>query len=226
MIKALRKEAKMYTRKYIREAFKVRIDNKGSKEICFQYRSNVPGDFLVEGRSRSPLGALYNIVFNLNATLRNSNAGKPKVSDQVKIVDSFVRNHHSDISSTEEYSRLMHQKKYATWSYYIIDRLDFHNFLKPTPFRYFNLAVCWNGVGPVPFKGRSTHDILRDFAISNRRLNANLEAHRFGIAKFIENFKKFCTRYFGFDSWDDEAFLKCCIDAGLFREDNQAGENL
>ena len=214
----------MYIRKTIRESYKVRTDNRGSKDICFQYRSNVPGDFLVEVRSESPLGALYKIVFNLNNTLRNSNASKPKVVDQVKIVNSFMEDHHSDITSTEEYRRLMHFKKYTTWSLYIIDRLDFHDFLKPVPLRYFYLNICWNGVGPVPFKGRSTHDILRDFAISNRRLNTNLEAHRYGIARFIENFKNFCSRYFGFDSWDDEAFFKCCIETGLFKEDNQVGE--
>ncbi len=210
----------MYIKNNIRESFRVRTDNRGSKEICFQYRSNVPGDFLVEARSSTPLGALYNIVFNLNNTLRNSNAGMPKLADQAKIVDSFVRNYHSNISIKDEYQRLMHSKKYSTWSYYIIDKLDFHNFLKPMPYRYFSLAICWNGVGPIPFKGRSTHDILRDFAISNRRLNTNLEAHRFGIEKFIDNFKKFCCRYFGFDSWDDEVFLRCCIDTGLFKEKN------
>ena len=77
----------MYIRKTIRESYKVRTDNRGSKDICFQYRSNVPGDFLVEVRSESPLGALYKIVFNLNNTLRNSNASKPRVVDQVKIVN-------------------------------------------------------------------------------------------------------------------------------------------
>ena len=213
----------MYTRKLIREAFKVRVDNKGSKEIHFQYRSNVPGDFLVEGKSKSPIGALYNIVFNLNNTLRNSNAGKPKVIDQVKVVDSYLRDHHNDITSTEIYRILMHSKRYITLSHHIINELDFHSYLKPIPFRYFNLGVCWNGVGPVPFKGRSTHDILRDFAISNRRLNSNLEAHRYGIARFIENFKNFSCRYFGFDAWSDEAFLRCCIDTGVFQENNQTG---
>jgi len=214
----------MYNRNYLKESFKVRTDNRGSKEICFQYRSNVPGDFVVEGRSKSPVGALYSIVFNLNHTLRHSNASKPKIVDQVKIIDAFLRNHHSDICSAEEYRKLMDSKKYATLAFYIIDKLAFHSFLKPIPFRYFSLGVCWNGVGPVPFKGRSTHDILRDFAICNRSLNANLEAHRYGIARFIENFKKFCSRYFGFDSWDDEAFLKCCIATGVFHEDNQTGE--
>ena len=41
-----------------------------------------------------------------------------------------MEDHHSDFTSTEEYRRLMHIKKYTTWSHYIIDRLDFHNFLK------------------------------------------------------------------------------------------------
>ena len=101
------------------------------------------------------------------------------------------------------------------------NKLELGNFLAPIPYRKFTLAICWNGVGPMEFKGRSTQDILRDFAITNRKLNTNLEGHRYGIAKFITNFKNLCSRYFGFDTWDDDAFLSCCIQAGLFNENEQ-----
>ena len=64
----------MYYRKNIKQSFTVRTDNKGSKKIHFQYRSSVPGDFLAQGASENPLGALYNLIINLNHVLRNSNA--------------------------------------------------------------------------------------------------------------------------------------------------------
>ena len=73
--------------------------------------------------------------------------------------------------------------------------------------------------------GSAINHILRDFAIRNRKYNTNLEAHRYGITKFIENFKKFCSRYLGFDTWNDEVFLKSCIESGLFKEFNEFGEN-
>ena len=215
----------MYYRKNIKQSFTVRTDNKGSKKIHFQYRSSVPGDFLAQGASENPLGALYNLIINLNHVLRNSNADRPNEIDQLKIVDSFIRTNHSNISSKVEYQRLIQCKQYTPWSLFIIDQLDSHSFLKPMPFRHFNLMICWNGLGSNSFKGRSTHDILRDFAIRNRKYNTNLEAHRYGITKFIENFKKFCSRYLGFDTWNDEVFLKSCIEAGLFKEFNEFGEN-
>lgn len=213
----------MYYTNNIRESFRVRTDNNGSKEINFQYRSSVPGDFLVEGKGKNPLGALYNVVVNLNRTLRDANADKPKIIDQVKIIHSYLLRYHFDIVSTREYEKLKNTKRYVSWSYFVVKRLDSGNFLAPIPFRTFSLAICWNGVGPMEFKGRSTHDILRDFAITNRRINTNLEGHRYGIKKFINNFKKSCSRYFGFDTWNDHAFLSCCIQAGLFSEKNETG---
>lgn len=211
----------MSVKNYIKESFKVRVDNKGSKEIWFQYRPNVPGDFLVDGMAKTPLGALYNVIINLNNTLRNANTSKPRIIDQVKIIHTFLMNYHFDIVSQEEYQRLKNNKRFVSWSCFIINKLELGNFLAPIPYRNFTLAICWNGVGPMEFRGRSTHDILRDFAITNRKLNTNLEGHRYGIAKFITNFKNLCSRYFGFDTWDDDAFLSCCIQAGLFNENEQ-----
>ena len=212
----------MFTKNKIRNSFKVRTDNNGSKEIWCKYRSVSPGDFLTEVKGNNPLEALCNIVINLNETLRSTDFKEYKVVKQIQLVDFFVKKNHFDIYSNTKYKKLFEEKKYVRLSYFIFNELDNKGLLKPATERRLHLAICWNGIGgPITFKGRSTNDILRDFAITSRKYNSNLEAHRFGIESFIRNFQKSCSKYFGFDTWNDDAFLKCCIEAGLFREHDQ-----
>lgn len=212
----------MLTKNKIRYSFNVRTDNKGSKEIWCRYRSGSPGDYLTEVNAKNPLEALCKIVVNLNETLRGTEFKEYKVVKQMQLVNFFIKKNHFDIYSKPKYQKLFDDKKYIRLSYFIFNELDHSDLLKPASERRLNLAICWNGIGPITFKGRSTNDILRDFAITSRKNNSNLEAHRFGIESFIRNFQKSCSKYFGFDIWNDDAFLKCCIEAGLFREqDNE-----
>ena len=211
----------MFTKNKIRHSFNVRTDNNGSKEIWCRYRSVSPGDFLIEANGKNPLDALCKIVINLNETLRSTDFNEYKVAKQIQLVDYFIKKNHSNIYSNPKYKKLVEEKKYIRLSYYIFNELDDKNFLKPVTERRLHLAICWNGIGPITFKGRSTNDILRDFAITSRKYNSNLEAHRFGIESFIRNFQKSCSKYFGFDTWNDDAFLKCCIESGLFREQDR-----
>ena len=154
----------------------------------------------------------------MNETLRSTDYREYKVVKQMQLVDFFIKKNHFDIYTNTNYQKLFNEKKYIQLSYYIFNELDHRHLLKPASERKLFLAICWNGIGPIYFKGRSTNDILRDFAITSRKYNSNLEAHRFGIASFIRNFQQSCSKYFGFDTWNDDAFLKCCIEAGLFKE--------
>ena len=136
----------MSVKNYIKESFKVRVDNKGSKEIWFQYRPNVPGDFLVDGMAKT-LGALYNVIINLNNTLRNANTSKPRIIDQVKIIHTF--NELLNIVS-QEYQRLKNNKRFVSWSCFIINKLEL-GISCTYSIQKFYFSYLLDGVGPMEF---------------------------------------------------------------------------
>ena len=62
-------------------------------------------------------------------------------------------------------------------------------------------------------------EVLESFAINHRKKTSNLEAHRYGLKKFITNFKMGMVNYFGFSCGGDDDFLDTLLELKIFKLD-------
>ena len=108
-------------------------------------------------------------------------------------------------------------RKFEEWATVFFNYLHDQNFIRPIEFENYTLALCWAGAQKINFRGRNAFEILKSFAINHRKKSVDLEAHRYGLKKFIQNFKRDMVKYFGFDWGCDENFLDILLDLKIFK---------
>ena len=69
------------------------------------------------------------------------------------------------------------------------------------------------------FRGRNSFEVLESFAINHRKKVSNLEPHRFGLKKFLSNFKRDMVHYFGLDWGCDDDFVDALLELKIFKLD-------
>ena len=109
--------------------------------------------------------------------------------------------------------------RYEEWATVIFNYLSDENHIKHLKYENYKLALCWFGAENIKFKGRNSFEVLESFAINHRKKTSNLEAHRYGLKKFITNFKMGMVNYFGFSCGGDDDFLDTLLELKIFKLD-------
>ena len=116
---------------------------------------------------------------------------------------------------------LFEMRRYEEWATVLFNYLTDKNFIRTIKYEKFTLALCWAGAEKINFKGRNAFEILKSFAINHRKRSSDLEAHRYGLKIFIQNFKRDMVKYFGFDWGCDENFLDILLALKIFKKESE-----
>ena len=109
--------------------------------------------------------------------------------------------------------------RYEEWATIILNYFIDENYIKPLKYEKYKLSLCWLGAEKIYFRGRNSFEVLESFAINHRKKVSNLEPHRFGLKKFLSNFKRDMVHYFGLDWGCDDDFVDALLELKIFKLD-------
>ena len=203
--------------KPINKKYKIQINDEGDYDICFNFLSMYEGERTARCFGETSLDALSNLTDH-----DKENTSKESVAN--KIWDFFENNYPSSIQNyAVEYYPLFRDERYEEWANVIINFFDNpeiagKEYIQPLEYdHYFLKTTC--SERKIKFKGRNAYETLRSFAIANRKFSKDLECHRYGLSKFLENFKRHCNQYFGVHDWCDEEFFNSMLGVGIFESE-------
>ena len=103
------------------------------------------------------------------------------------------------------------------WALTLFNWLRQNSYIYPIPTRFFTLNLSWTGALGIDFRGRNSFEILESFAINHRKKAYDIDAHRHGLKKFIENFERDMGKYFGFYGSCNDGFLEFLLSTKVFK---------
>ncbi len=122
------------------------------------------------------------------------------------------------LEGMETAKKLYEKENFEEFSFSIFKFLSDKGILLPLKKEIYEPAIIWPGMNGFKFMGRTPYEVLRSYAINNRKHSPNIDGHRKGLEYFMIKFKEDMNRYFGTDNFNDEGFLRSLLSTGIFRK--------